>query len=304
MSLLLSPLSQLMKRVSNNANKINSIFEKNPITMNAITGFITFAGGDIVARNVVVNDNNNNNKNHIDSNTNTNNNIRTVLTGLLGAVMNGFILTGWYIRLDRIIGNSMNNKRQILMKCLCDQFIYSPLAIVVFFGHSSFFNAWKHTNSNSSISSSSSSSSSSNSSNISTSITNSNSIGNRIYNTKQVYDKENDINVSVCGSSMIENSNPSNPNNFFDYAKLDFTSKMTTKFFDAYIADCFFWPGINWLNFRYLPLHFRPSLVAVAQFGWQAILSTINSSDKSKAVLPSSSSTTTSTTTTSTSSSS
>jgi hypothetical protein len=245
--------------------------------MNAITGFITFAGGDIVARNVVVNDNNNNNKNHIDSNT-TNNNIRTVLTGLLGAVMNGFILTGWYIRLDRIIGNSMNNKRQILMKCLCDQFIYSPLAIVVFFGHSSFFNAWKLTNSSSSNSSSSSNISSSS---ISTSITNINSIGNRIYNTKQVYDKENDINVSACGSSMIENSNPSNPNKFLDYAKLDFTSKMTTKFLDAYIADCCFWPVLNWLNFRYLPLHFRPSLVAVAQFGWQAILSTINSSDKS-----------------------
>jgi hypothetical protein len=40
----------------------------------------------------------------------------------------------------------MNNKKQIFIKCLCDQFIYSPLAIVVFFGHSSFFNAWNKTN--------------------------------------------------------------------------------------------------------------------------------------------------------------
>ena len=47
MSLLIMPLSQVIKKMSLNTTKINNIFEKNPITANAVTGFITFAAGSI-----------------------------------------------------------------------------------------------------------------------------------------------------------------------------------------------------------------------------------------------------------------
>jgi hypothetical protein len=151
----------------------------------------------------------------------------------------------------------MNNKKQIFIKCLCDQFIYSPLAIVVFFGHSSFFNAWNKTNNY-----------------YNNSDNNKNSED--IY-TNQVNNKE--INVSAC--SIENNNNNSNNNNkFMQYATIDFNTKMKDKFIEAYLADCAFWPILNWLNFRYLPLHFRPTFVAVAQFFWQSILSTINNSEK------------------------
>lgn len=246
---LLSPLTQLAKKASSNASKINRIFEQNPITANAITGFITFAAGDVVSRGI---NNNMNDNDSVDSSNTNNSNTRTLLTGVLGAFMNGIILTGWYVNLDKIIGNSMNNKRQILMKCLCDQFLYSPLAIVVFFGHSSFFNAWNYINKNSN-----------------------NKKNDDIYtNSKQVYNKDN---TSVCSST--DNADDKTTK-FIEYATIEFNTKMTYKFFDAYLADCAFWPLLNWLNFRYLPLHFRPSLVAVAQFFWQAILSTINSSER------------------------
>jgi hypothetical protein len=106
MSLLIIPLSQFMKRISSNASKINNLFERNPITANAITGFITFFSGDVVSRGVlnnsnnnINNDNNNNNNNSKSNNDNensiiNNNNTKSFLTGILGAFMNGVILTG------------------------------------------------------------------------------------------------------------------------------------------------------------------------------------------------------------------
>ena len=149
----------------------------------------------------------------------------------------------------------MNNKRQILMKCLCDQFIYSPLAIVVFFGHSSFFNAWNHISKNSN-----------------------NKKNDDIYTNNEAHNKDYSSNASACSGISTENTNDTTK--FINFATIEFNTKMTSKFIDAYLADCAFWPLLNWLNFRYLPLHFRPSLVAVAQFFWQAILSTINSSER------------------------
>lgn len=159
----------------------------------------------------------------------------------------------------------MNDKKQIFIKCLCDQFIYSPLAIVVFFGHSSFFNAWNKTNHYNQIHN------------------NHGDDNNNNKNSEDIYRNQahnKDLKVSAC--SMIENNHNSNTydNRFMQYATIDFNAKMKDKFVEAYLADCCFWPILNWLNFRYLPLHFRPSFVAVCQFFWQVILSTINNSEK------------------------
>ena len=40
-----------------------------------------------------------------------------------------------------------------------------------------------------------------------------------------------------------------------------------------WLADCLIWPFINWVNFRYVPLGFRPPYVACCQLLWQAFMS-------------------------------
>ena len=48
--------------------------------------------------------------------------------------MNGFILRIWYKKLDQMFGSKMNNMWGVAAKCLADQLVLSPLAILLFFG--------------------------------------------------------------------------------------------------------------------------------------------------------------------------
>jgi hypothetical protein len=48
--------------------------------------------------------------------------------------MNGFILRIWYKKLDQIFGSKMNDMWGVAAKCLVDQLVLSPLAILLFFG--------------------------------------------------------------------------------------------------------------------------------------------------------------------------
>ena len=40
-----------------------------------------------------------------------------------------------------------------------------------------------------------------------------------------------------------------------------------------WLADCLVWPFINWVNFRHVPLFFRPLFVACCQLLWQTFMS-------------------------------
>lgn len=53
----------------------------------------------------------------------------------------------------------------------------------------------------------------------------------------------------------------------------DFAEKMQSKFFTTYMADCMLWPCSNFVNFRFVPLPYRPSFTAIIQFIWQTYLS-------------------------------
>lgn len=56
-----------------------------------------------------------------------------------------------------------------------------------------------------------------------------------------------------------------------------FTSKMQDRFISTFIADCSLWPLANFVNFRLVPLVYRPTFTAVVQLGWQAYLSFVSS---------------------------
>lgn len=52
-----------------------------------------------------------------------------------------------------------------------------------------------------------------------------------------------------------------------------FASKMETSFVSTFLADCSLWPAANFVNFRYIPLAYRPSFTAAVQLVWQTYLS-------------------------------
>mmetsp|Transcript_9917 Transcript_9917/g.13570 ORF Transcript_9917/g.13570 Transcript_9917/m.13570 type:complete len:149 (+) Transcript_9917:497-943(+) len=50
--------------------------------------------------------------------------------------------------------------------------------------------------------------------------------------------------------------------------------KVKFNFLHTLIADCTMWPLVNAINFRFIPLNYRPSFVGLAQLIWQTYLST------------------------------
>lgn len=55
----------------------------------------------------------------------------------------------------------------------------------------------------------------------------------------------------------------------------DVSLKMKDAFVSTYLADCALWPLVNFFNFRFIPLHLRPTFVGIAQLLWQTYLSFI-----------------------------
>ena len=50
------------------------------------------------------------------------------------------------------------------------------------------------------------------------------------------------------------------------------TSKMKNDFFSTWLADCAFWPFVNLVTFRVMPLVFRPIFAGFAQVFWQSYM--------------------------------
>ncbi len=57
--------------------------------------------------------------------------------------------------------------------------------------------------------------------------------------------------------------------------------KVSTSFLKTLLADCALWPFVNFVNFRFIPISYRPSFVAMAQLLWQTYLSTVSHSNES-----------------------
>ena len=150
------------------------------------------------------------------------------------------VLHHWYRSLDYTFGRGMKtNKRGVMYKTIADQLIYAPFAITMFFGYVSMMKAVHGT----------------------TSCTPS-SGGNEI-------------------NGMIDNGSngdgPSPPSSSIPtMAMSSFQQQMDKSFVSTYMADLCVWPLVNVLNFRYVPLHYRPSFVGVAQIAWQAYMSRVS----------------------------
>ena len=62
-------------------------------------------------------------------------------------------------------------------------------------------------------------------------------------------------------------------------ANAKFWEKMDVGFVKTFLADCVIWPMSNYVNFRYIPLPYRPSFTAVIQLMWQTYMSLTSHND-------------------------
>lgn len=71
---------------------------------------------------------------------------------------------------------------------------------------------------------------------------------------------------------------------FFDFALKDFKDNLVestahawehTKevFVPTYVADCAIWPFLQYVNFKFVPLHYQALYVNVCNLGWNTFLS-------------------------------
>jgi protein Mpv17 len=51
--------------------------------------------------------------------------------------------------------------------------------------------------------------------------------------------------------------------------------KTNESFLETWATDCMLWPIVNFLNFRFVPIHLRPTFVGFAQLMWQTYMSTV-----------------------------
>ena len=148
------------------------------------------------------------------------------------------ILHHWYRSLDYTFGRGMKtNKRGVMYKTIADQLIYAPFAITMFFGYISTMKAVHGT----------------------TSCTASNS-----------------SNELIDNGSNNDGPSPPPSSSIPSMAMSSFQQQMDKYFVSTYMADLCVWPMVNVLNFRYVPLHYRPSFVGIAQIAWQAYLSRVS----------------------------
>ncbi len=180
---------------------LNSLFSRHPRLANTLTGSMIFGAGDFISQNLesvlterkLV---------KIDQK-------RLLSVAALGACMNGLALYQWYYILDKFLGSSMKAGGVVLGKVACDQLVYAPFSISVFFFMS-----------------------------------------------------------SIDGNLSSEASRSSSTTNF--------VNKLQSSFVSTYIADFCLWPMVNFINFRFIALHLRPTFVGIAQIGWQSYLSTVS----------------------------
>lgn len=170
--------------------------------------------------------------------------------------MNGLVLHRWYNYLDKTFGSSMHEKKGIYLKMIVDQIIYAPFSITVFLAFASIMAV-------------------------------------RTPKILQERDNENEIFYYIDYEKnkekvIVSNMKISNKiNDTFiklpsdQMEKIDrkraaiLIQKMNDSLLSIWVADCFVWPFVNYINFSYIPKNYRPSFVGVALLFWQTFVSSL-----------------------------
>mgnify|MGYP003385529532 CR=1 FL=1 len=178
---------------------------------------------------------------------------RAINFGVFGAVMNGVALYSWYSLLERVVGASMIQGGVIARKIVADQLVYAPFSIICCFGYTSLMPCSPARL---------------------TSLPRPQSIGMSAGIPVPLPTMSEP--VSVTGAPV--STGIEMPVMLMEEAtwKSNFIDKIESSLVSTWVADCIVWPGVSFLNFRYLPLSFRPSFVGFVQVFWQSYLSYVS----------------------------
>jgi hypothetical protein len=69
---------------------------------------------------------------------------------------------------------------------------------------------------------------------------------------------------------------PVGPSSFYSVWKEEFVFKMDKFLLSTWLADCMVWPAVSFVNFRFVPLNFRPTFVGFVQVFWQSYVSYVS----------------------------
>jgi protein Mpv17 len=125
-------MPQFWKRITAIKDRIHRVYHNSPKLANAVTGFATFAAGDLIVQRYEF------------EKWEQINVRRSVELGMLGVIMNGYFLVSWYRLLDKVVGISMTSYSAVSLKVISDQVIFAPFSILAFFGFSALirFKTW------------------------------------------------------------------------------------------------------------------------------------------------------------------
>lgn len=105
---------------------VNDAFNKYPMTSSTVTGFNTFFIGDAIAQGYEIQRSKGTKEFSLK---------HSLQIGVLGTILNGPLMFGWYGLLDKVFGASMTCHKTVFYKVAADQIVFAPLAIVAFFGY-------------------------------------------------------------------------------------------------------------------------------------------------------------------------
>jgi hypothetical protein len=224
---------------------VSNFYKTRPILANSISGFIIFSFGDVVSQFIppIASAKGNRLSWHVIKNAYTVTEISTVRAasfGLLGVLENGLLLHYWYGAMEKFIGTSMTSLRVIAGKMAVDQAVYAPGSILIYFAYTAavapFFGPQ----------------------------------GQLVHGQGQ---------GDQCSTSAADVSVPATvvqPEHSLNSAVDSFVYKAKNHLRSTWLADFLVWPATNFINFKYVPLYYRPTFMGAMLVFWQSYLSFVS----------------------------
>ena len=213
---------------------IKRMFEQHPILSNSCTGFATFSLGNILVQLATGRQFVVPWKNKYENSSECINWTQAFETGSLGIFMNGICMHYWFRLLEHMFGRSVNIS-SVLYKVAADQIVYAPSSIVIFFVHSQYLQQHEEQVNGSMV--------------------------------------DNSRVKKLCGDRVLQDKimKPGciSDNEFALLCR----HKIGESLLPTWIADCAVWPFANFLNFKFIPLQYRPTYSATVQLFWQSYMS-------------------------------
>lgn len=254
---------------------VSAFYRRSPVVANCVSGFAMFTAGDVLAQFIpqltMLKSNNLSvqtlkdvyHKTPLDFK-------RSVLFGAFGAGMNGIALFYWYRLLEKVVGTSMKDVNVIFRKIVADQLIYAPFAIVAMFGFTSVMHGSHHALSSHHSNADCDAESVEMLAPVMATVI---LISDAVDETPDV---SSDNSVTNTDSEVMAVGTHHQASSMWH----EFMHKMEHFALSTWLADCMVWPGVSFINFRYIPSQYRPTFVGFVSIFWSSYVSYVSHKSK------------------------